>query len=856
MSQGLISSVLLTEGKDRLENYDILDSIYCQGTSHVLKARCIRGRCKGRLVALKKHSSQDLSSEVLHQGLYHLNVVSLFSVFSGLLHRYHVLELCSGGSLSNLLDSRDNSLLPEREIISIARPLFDALSYLNREGIVHCSISPNAILFTNEQRVKLTNFTHAIQLPSQDTTIAYFLEHPQYTSPEILSRKSFDCASDLWSLGVVIFRCYTGELPFQASGSRDLLENVLRGRYAIPSQVSPDFRNLISGLLNTDPSRRPDLNLILNQPPFSDPSNLKVLPQPISRPANKRPHLPYRMPSSKPAYRSSSTARAPLREIQNADLRRVLSDEISTSTIKPQQKRTSSDSRPAITAIGASQNTYDKLKRTSFDLTPLTEPPPGLLSSRLRHLKALSSESTPDADFVKQRLLQKPLIAHMCNGEAMSENGDETESDSDITMLPIGTSRPSALNTTLLSPRVHKTVNGQITILSSRSVLVDFREGERRRGEEGTEVFVISPQGDEVKVYDAPHLNIPTCFEEPKEEHDLASLPRRYWKQYNDASTLVARIRQRTPRMVLYEGSVQFTLMANGPQGDVEILMTKSIASHSVSKKSNRGKDENQVQVQVPTRRLRYSSQTQTLELSNYTTSSEGKEWKTTTHHILSNDSAQVDRDSFKLAGLSSDEDDTIGHLMRFLHVCAIVEADDFHGDGARAVNPSPSKPLLGSESNQKTLSGSGSVGSHVVGGSSRTIGRSLSIVDLAPRPVKFSSSTTKSENELSTGNNKKDVADLDTFELLLGSRTSGKGFGVTDATPSWVQDASLGHGMTGGLAVQSKFIPSVGWCIRHNSRVSQGGRYKIMFLDGAVLDIDVDEEWAELACPDGTKYR
>ncbi|KAJ8472587.1 hypothetical protein ONZ45_g16605 [Pleurotus djamor] len=55
----------------------------------------------------------------------------------------------------------------------------------------------------------------------------------------------------------------------------------------------------------------------------------------------------------------------------------------------------------------------------------------------------------------------------------------------------------------------------------------------------------------------------------------------------------------------------------------------------------------------------------------------------------------------------------------------------------------------------------------------------------------------------------------------------------------------------------QTRFIPSVGWCIRCESRVSQGGRFKIMFLDGATLDINVDEDWAEFMDPSGivTRY-
>lgn len=61
--------------------------------------------------------------------------------------------------------------------------------------------------------------------------------------------------------------------------------------------------------------------------------------------------------------------------------------------------------------------------------------------------------------------------------------------------LPIGTSRPLHFNTSLLNPKTHKSANGQITILPSRSLLIDFRENERRRGSKGDDVLLIDSTG-------------------------------------------------------------------------------------------------------------------------------------------------------------------------------------------------------------------------------------------------------------------------------------------------------------------------------------------------------------------------
>ncbi|KAL0571004.1 hypothetical protein V5O48_010951 [Marasmius crinis-equi] len=838
---------------DTLQNYDILETISSRGSTCVYQAKSIKGRMKGRLIALKKYASQDIiSTEALHQGLYHLNIVSLLSSFSVSQYRYHILELCSGGSLSDLLKSQKGCILSEQETVSIARPLIDALSYLKREGIVHRNINPKTILFTTDRRLKLTNFTRAIHLPSQDITVDYFIEHPHFSSPELLSRERCDYASDLWSLGVLIFRCCSGQMPFQASATRGVIENILGGRFTTPSAVSSPFSELISRLLSINPSRRPDVQSISSYLPFSEFSSVPDPPQAAAKSLKPRP-LPYRIPSSKSENfcKDIKATRTPLQDIRNVDLQRILSDEV-TDSLKFQDRRAVSDPHPKFDMSKTTK--HDNRRMSSLKLAPLTAPPQGLLSSRLslhlRPFKTPISESLATADLVKTDRVHKPSDSDITS--------ESDKSDSDITVLPVGTVRPSSFTTTLLAPRVHKTVNGQITILPSRSALVDFREGERRRGRKGTEVLVVSPDGREVKIYDAPHLSTPCCLAEVKETYDLEDLPRRFWKQYNDAGALIARIKQRTPRMVLYDQDAQCTLMGNGPQGDVELLFQNGVSSQSVTKKSQE-KDASE----TPTRRLRYSRQTRMLEISNYTSSAQGKEWKTTTHHIHSDDSGDVDRSTFELPGLTSDDDESITQLLRFLRVCAAVEADDC--TFAHKEEPVHSEP----HSNQTlSLCGSGSTSTHNVAGSrsnsgsSRTIARSLSIVDLAPRPTtKFSCSTSKSSDvrlPLSTKKPTSSAHTYDTFDLLESQVTKAN----TDTTPAWIRDHSLGLGQqgtttTGGVAtVQSKFIPSVGWCVRHDSRVSQGGRWKIMFLDGAVLDVDADEEWAELTGKDGMRYR
>jgi hypothetical protein len=67
----------------------------------------------------------------------------------------------------------------------------------------------------------------------------------------------------------------------------------------------------------------------------------------------------------------------------------------------------------------------------------------------------------------------------------------------------VGTPRPKPLKVAFLPPQAHKVARGQLVVLPSRGLLVDFREGERRQGRQGVEVLTISPNGEEVHVF--PH---------------------------------------------------------------------------------------------------------------------------------------------------------------------------------------------------------------------------------------------------------------------------------------------------------------------------------------------------------------
>jgi polo-like kinase 4 len=70
-----------------------------------------------------------------------------------------------------------------------------------------------------------------------------------------------------------------------------------------------------------------------------------------------------------------------------------------------------------------------------------------------------------------------------------------------LASLPVGTMRPIQFNILGLNSQTHKTAYGQVAILPSRALLVDFRESQRRKGFKGDEVILIGSDGSKVRAY-------------------------------------------------------------------------------------------------------------------------------------------------------------------------------------------------------------------------------------------------------------------------------------------------------------------------------------------------------------------
>ena len=125
---------------------------------------------------------------------------------------YIAMEWVDGTSLRDRLSVGGPLLLTES--VEIARQVASALDAAHRQGLIHRDVKPANILINRQGRAKLSDFGIAKLDDLELTTTGQVLGTPLFMSPEQIRDEDLDGRSDLFSLGVVLYQCLTGEPPF------------------------------------------------------------------------------------------------------------------------------------------------------------------------------------------------------------------------------------------------------------------------------------------------------------------------------------------------------------------------------------------------------------------------------------------------------------------------------------------------------------------------------------------------------------------------------------------------------------------------------------------------------------------
>ncbi len=257
----------MEEGALLNNRYQLLERIGTGGMADVFRARDLMLERSVAIKILHETYSDDQSFQDRFKqearaaaNLSHPNIVTVhdFGFDHGQL--FIVMEHIPGKDLKTILRQRGRYSV--EEAIPLMVQACAGIGYAHRAGLVHCDIKPHNMIVTPDGRLKVTDFgiARALSTVMPDERADVVWGSPQYFSPEQAVGEAPSPASDVYSLGVVLYEVLTGALPFTAPSSEELARMHLEENPIPPSEYIPEIpaalEEIVMKVLSKEPAAR------------------------------------------------------------------------------------------------------------------------------------------------------------------------------------------------------------------------------------------------------------------------------------------------------------------------------------------------------------------------------------------------------------------------------------------------------------------------------------------------------------------------------------------------------------------------------------------------------------------------
>jgi len=196
----------------------------------------------------------------------HPNIVTVYDAVDADESALVAMEFIDGMSLDDYLTEKHS--IPVSQVTALAVGMLRGLGAAHKAGIIHRDIKPGNILIGYDGSIKLTDFGIADLLShSSENDTGQVVGTPGYVAPELLNGQAFSARSDLFAMGVLLYRCATQTSPFKGRNLNQILNNTLNTDPESPRSVNERIPTALSNailyLLQKNPMNRPnDADLI------------------------------------------------------------------------------------------------------------------------------------------------------------------------------------------------------------------------------------------------------------------------------------------------------------------------------------------------------------------------------------------------------------------------------------------------------------------------------------------------------------------------------------------------------------------------------------------------------------------
>ncbi len=171
-------------------------------------------------------------------GLNHPNIVIVYDIGKTGNLAYMAMEYIDGVELRTMLSQ--GQPLPVSQALDVSAQVAEGLAYAHEHHVVHRDVKPANILITPNGRAKIADFGIArMRSAETQTQTGVILGSPKYLSPEQVVGKRADHRSDVFSLGVILYQCLTGNTPFNGDGVSALMYQITNHNPVPPSTLNP-----------------------------------------------------------------------------------------------------------------------------------------------------------------------------------------------------------------------------------------------------------------------------------------------------------------------------------------------------------------------------------------------------------------------------------------------------------------------------------------------------------------------------------------------------------------------------------------------------------------------------------------